>query len=259
VEVREILTGRNPVYEALRAGRRQGFRLLIADGIQEKGRLGEILQICTDRKIPCERVPRSRLDSLDTHHQGVALEASGYPYVDLADMLDLAAQRKEPPFLLILDTLQDPQNLGTLLRTAEAVGVHGVLLPLRHTVTVTPAVVHASSGASEHLLIVQANLAQSIETLKSEDVWVIGLESSAAGVAADQLRLDGSLALVVGSEAEGMRSLVRESCDGLLRLPMRGKVDSLNASVAGSLALYLAWQARQFTGARRGAERKNPD
>jgi len=255
--VREILTGRNPVYEALRAGRRQGFRLLIAEGTQEKGHLGEILQLCTDRKIPSERVPRSRLDSLDAHHQGVALEASGYPYVDLTDMLDLAAQRKEPPFLLILDTLQDPQNLGTLLRTAEAVGVHGVLLPLRHTVTVTPAVVHASSGASEHLLIVQANLAQSIETLKSEDVWVIGLESSAAGVEADQLRLDGSLALVVGSEAEGMRTLVRESCDGLLRLPMRGKVDSLNASVAGSIALYLAWQARHFTGARRGAERKN--
>jgi len=256
--VREILTGRNPVYEALRADRRQGFRLLIAEGIQEKGRVGEILQLCAARKIPCERVQRSRLDNLDTHHQGVALVASGYPYADLTDMLDLAVQRKEPPFLLILDTLQDPQNLGTLLRTAEAVGVHGVLLPLRHTVTVTPAVVHASSGASEHLLIAQANLAQSIETLKSEDVWVIGLESSAAGAEADRLRLDGSLALVVGSEAEGMRPLVRESCDGLLRLAMRGKVDSLNASVAGSIALYLAWQARHFAGARGEVEGKNP-
>jgi 23S rRNA (guanosine2251-2'-O)-methyltransferase len=254
VEVKEILTGRNPVYEALRARRRQGFRLLTAESAQGKGRLGEILQLCADRKIPCERVPRPRLDSLDAHHQGVALEVSGYPYAALADMLALATRRNEPPFLLILDTLQDPQNMGTLLRTAEAVGVHGVLLPLRHTVTVTPAVVHASSGASEHLLIAQANLAQSIETLKTAGVWVIGLESSSLGTEANRLRLDGSLALVVGSEAEGMRPLVRESCDGLLRLPMRGQVESLNASVAGSIALYLAWQARQFAGAPDGGK-----
>jgi len=258
VEVREILTGRNPVFEALRAHRRQGFRLLTAESAQEKGRLGEILQLCAAQKIPCERVQRTRLDNLGAHHQGVALEASGYPYADLTDMLDLAEQRNEPPFLLILDTLQDPQNLGTLLRTAEAVGVHGVLLPLRHTVTVTPAVVHASSGASEHLLIAQANLAQSIETLKTAGVWVIGLESSLQGVEAHRLRLDGSLALVVGSEAEGMRPLVRSTCDGLLRLPMRGQVDSLNAAVAGSIALYLAWQARQFAGARYKGEAKNP-
>jgi 23S rRNA (guanosine2251-2'-O)-methyltransferase len=256
VEVKEFLTGRNPVYETLRAQRRQGFRLLVAEGTQEKGRLGEILRICADRKIPCERVTRSRLDNLDAHNQGVALEASGYPYVGLSDIFDLAEQRGEPPFLLILDTLQDPQNLGTLLRTAESVGVHGVLLPLRHTASVTPAVVHASSGASEYLLVAQANLAQSIGTLKTAGVWVIGLENSQQAARVGQLRLDGSLALVVGSEAEGMRPLVRESCDGLLRLPMRGQVESLNASVAGSVALFLAWQARHFTGARNrgGAE-----
>jgi 23S rRNA (guanosine2251-2'-O)-methyltransferase len=258
VEVKEILTGRNPVYEALRARRRQGFRLLIAEGAQEKGRLEEILQLCVARKIPGERVPRTRLDSLGAHHQGVALEVSGYPYADLAEILARAEQRGEAPFLLILDTMQDPQNLGTLLRTAEAVGVHGVLLPLRHTVTVTPAVVHASSGASEHLLIAQANLAQSIETLKTAGVWVIGLESSSLGTDAGRLRLDGSLALVVGSEAEGMRPLVRDSCDALLRLPMRGRVDSLNASVAGSIALYLAWQARQFAGAQTPEDGENP-
>jgi 23S rRNA (guanosine2251-2'-O)-methyltransferase len=248
VEVKEILTGRNPVYEALRARRRQGFRLLVGEGVQEKGRLEEILQLCSARKIPWERVQRSRLDKLDTHHQGVALEVSSYPYVGLVDILGLAEQRKTPPFLLILDTLQDPQNLGTLLRTAEAVGVDGVLLPLRHTATVTPAVVHASSGASEHLLIAQANLAQSIDVLKTSGVWVIGLESNPQAVEVGSLRLDGSLALVVGSEAEGMRPLVRGACDALIRLPMRGQVDSLNASVAGSIALYLAWQARQFTG-----------
>lgn len=258
MEVREILTGRNPVYEALRAQRRQGFRLLVAEGAQEKGRLREILQLCDTRKIPSERVHRSRLDQLDAHHQGVALEASGYPYVDLADIFALAEQRNEAPFLLILDTLQDPQNLGTLLRTAEAVGVDGVLLPLRHTVTVTPAVVHASSGASEHLLIAQVNLAQSIVALKTAGVWVIGLENSSQAAQVGSLRLDGSLALVVGSEAEGMRPLVRESCDGLLRLPMRGQVDSLNASVAGSIALYLAWQARRFAGMQKDPEMEDP-
>ena len=252
--MKEWISGRNPVFEALRAHRRQVFRLLVAEGAQEKGRLAEILQLCAASRVPVERAARSRLEALSTGSQGVALEASQYPYCNLPDILDFAKERGEDPFVLILDTLQDPQNLGTLLRTAEAVGVHGVLLPLRHTATVTPAVVHASSGASEYLLIGQANLAQSIEALKSAGVWVIGLESSPLGVEANRLRLDGSLALVVGSEAEGMRPLVRESCDGLLRLPMRGQVDSLNASVAGSIALYLAWQARQFAGARHGEQ-----
>ncbi len=243
--MKEWLTGRNPVYEALRARRRQAFRLQVAEGVQDKGRLAEILQLCATRKTPVEHVSRARLDLLSDSHQGVALEASGYPYSALPDMLITAEQRGEPPFILILDTLQDPQNLGTLLRTAEAVGVHGVLLPLRHTVSVTPAVVHASSGASEHLLIGQINLAQAITELKNAGLWVIGLEGSPQAEDASRVRLDGPMALVVGSEGEGMRLLVRESCDVLMRLPMRGKVASLNAAVAGSIALYLIQQARQ--------------
>jgi 23S rRNA (guanosine2251-2'-O)-methyltransferase len=146
---------------------------------------------------------------------------------------------------LILDTLQDIQNLGTLLRTAEAVGVHGVLLPLRRTATITPAVVNASSGASEHLLIAQANLAQSIEHLKDENLWIVGLEGSPSAREAGDVRLDGALALVVGSEGEGMRELTRKSCDVLMKLPMVGKVESLNAAVAGSVALYLAFMVRK--------------
>lgn len=247
--MKEWISGRNPVYEALRAGRRQAFRLQIAQGAQEKGRLDEIVQLCTLKRLPIERTARPQLERLFPGSQGVALEVSAYPYSDLSDMLTVAEQRAEPPFLLILDTLQDPQNLGTLLRTAEAVGVHGVLLPLRRTVTITPAVVHASSGACEHLLIAQANLAQVIEIVKREGVWVIGLEGSLAGQMPEKVRLDGPLALVVGSEGDGMRSLVRASCDLLLNLPMRGKVESLNAAVAGSLALYMAWQARGFAGA----------
>jgi 23S rRNA (guanosine2251-2'-O)-methyltransferase len=246
--MREWILGRNPVYETLRAGRRQPFRLQVAEGVQEKGRLSEILRLAASRKLRVERASRSRLEALGPGNQGVALEASGYPYAGLADILELAERRAEPLFVLILDALQDPQNLGTLLRTAEIVGVHGVLLPFRHTATVTPAVVHASSGSSEHLLIVQANLAQSIASLKEAGAWVVGLEGSAGASSPGQVRLDGPLALVVGSEGEGMRPLVRSSCDLLLRLPMRGRIASLNAAVAGSIALYLAWQARGFAG-----------
>jgi 23S rRNA (guanosine2251-2'-O)-methyltransferase len=243
--MREWITGRNPVYEVLQARRRQPFRLQVAEGVQEKGRLGDILHLAGLQKISIEQVPRSHLDKLSIGHQGVALEVSGYSYSALADILDLANQRGDPPFVLILDILQDPQNLGTLLRTAEAVGVHGVLLPLRHAVTVTPAVVNASSGASEHLLIAQVNLAQGIDTLKEAGVWVVGLDTDPQAQEASQIRLDGALALVVGSEGEGMRPLVRQSCDILIRLPMRGRIGSLNAAVAGSIALYLALQARK--------------
>ena len=143
----EWLYGRNPIYETLRAGRRQVFSLKIAQGVQEKGRAADILQMCRQRKLPVTQVPRQELDQIDPNHQGVALRASEYPNAGLDQILALALDRGTAPFLLILDTLQDPQNLGTLLRTAEAVGVHGVLLPLARTATITPAVVSASSGA----------------------------------------------------------------------------------------------------------------
>lgn len=243
--MKEWLYGRNAVYECLRAKRRDVFRLRVAEGAQQKGRLMEIQSLANALRIPVERVSRSQLDVFGSGHQGVALEASAYPYQALPDVLDLAASRGEAPFILILDALQDPQNMGTLLRTAEICGIHGVLLPLKHSVTVTPAVVNASSGASEHLQIVQANLAQAIAELKEQGVWVAGLEGGPQARPIHTFRLEGPLALVVGSEGEGMRDLVRKSCDVLLSLPMKGKVESLNAAVAGSIALYLAMQARE--------------
>ena len=245
--MKEWIVGRNPVYEVLRARRRHGFRILLSEGIQEKGRILEIIQLSASRKIPLERASRQRLDAIGNNHQGVALECSAYPYCAVPDILEQSGHKGEPPFILILDALQDPQNLGTLLRSAEATGIHGILLPLRHTVTVTPAVVSASSGASEHLLIAQANLAQTIASLKEAGLWVIGLDAGPQALPPGQVRLDGPLALVVGSEGQGMRSLVRTSCDVLLRLPMRGQIESLNAAVAGSIALYLAWQARDYS------------
>lgn len=243
--MKEWISGRNPVYEVLQARRRQPFRLMVAKGAEEKGRLQEIIQLASNQKILLESVPRSRLDNLADNHQGVALEVSGYPYTDLQDILDLAQKRNEPLFVLVLDSIQDPQNLGTLLRTAEAVGVHGVLMPFRRSASVTPAVVHASSGACEHMLLAQINLAQGIQSLKDAGAWVIGLEGSPEAQPVESARLDGALAVVVGSEGAGMRLLVRNSCDLLVKLPMYGKIESLNAAVAGSVVLYLALQARE--------------
>jgi 23S rRNA (guanosine2251-2'-O)-methyltransferase len=243
--MRETIYGRNPIYESLRAGRREVFHLLVAEGVQERGRLKEILDLAAPRKIPIEQVPRSRLDKISDAHQGVALEVSGYPYVALEDILDAASQRRQDLFVLLLDTLQNPQNLGTLIRTAEAVGVHGVIIPAHRAAEITPAVVSASAGASEHMLVAQANLAQAIQVLKDADAWVVGLDESPESKEPSDVRLDGPLAVVVGSEGEGLRPLVKSSCDFLLRLPMQGRIASLNASVAGSVALYLAYLSRR--------------
>lgn len=243
--MREWICGRNPVYEVLRAGRREVYRLLVAEGVMEKGRPQEITALAQEKKISVERVSRQKIDALGENPQGMALEAGDYPYVDLADILDLARQKDESHFILILDMIQNPQNLGTLIRTAEAVGCHGVLIPLRQAASVTPAVVSASSGATELMLVSQANLAQSIERLKEAGVWVVGLEDSPEARPPEEVRLDGPLALVVGNEGEGMRQLVRRSCDLLMRLPMRGRIESLNAAVAGSIALFLGAEARR--------------
>jgi 23S rRNA (guanosine2251-2'-O)-methyltransferase len=224
---------------------------MIAEGVQEKGRLVDILRESAHGELPVERVPRKRLDVHGEGHQGVALEVSDYPYSELFEILTIAEQRTEPPFLLILDTLQDPQNLGSLLSTAEIVGVHGVILPYRHAASVTPAVVSVSAGASEHLHVARGNLAQVISSLKEEGLWVIGLESSPEALHPDQVSLDVPLVLVVGSEGKGLRPLVRTSCDMLMGLPMRGKIESLNAAIAGSIGLYFAWQARKFSGEAR--------
>lgn len=242
--MKEWITGRNPVYETLQARRRQPFRLRVAEGAEIKSRLAEIFKQCEVRRLPVERVPRSQLDHLSDSHQGVALEVSAYPYAALQDILAEASNRQEELFILALDALQNPQNLGVLLRTAEAVGVHGVIIPLAHTAEITPAVVGASSGASEHLRIARANLAQSLTALKEAGAWIIGLEGSPQAMPVEQARLDGPLVVVVGSEGEGLRTLVRKSCDLLVRLPMRGRVESLNAAVAGSVILYLALRAR---------------
>jgi 23S rRNA (guanosine2251-2'-O)-methyltransferase len=246
--MKEWITGRNPILETLRARRREIFRLFIAEGVEDSQRLNAIISLASARKAVIERVPRHRLDGIAENHQGAALEVSGYPYCALQDILQRAKNKNEPPFILILDLLQNPQNLGTLIRTADAVGVHGVLIPLRRAAGITPAVVTASAGASEHLLIAQANLAQAMSTLKEADIWIAGLEGSSEARPFDQVDLRGALAIVVGNEGEGMRDLVRRSCDWLVSLPMVGQIESLNAAVAGSVLLYQALLARRKAG-----------
>jgi len=247
--MKEWIWGRNPVYEVLRARRRKAYQLRMARGIQVDDRLSEILQLAKEGKIEVSQVARESLQGISSHHQGIALQVDEYPYTDLGTILKKARNLNEPPLVLVLDTLKDPQNLGTLIRTAELVGVHGLVLPLRRTATVTPAVVNASSGASEYMNITQANLSQTLNVLKEEGLWIVGLEGGEGSQPPDKVDLSGPLAVVVGSEGEGMRRLVKDSCDFLLQLPMRGRIDSLNASVAGSVALYLVWQARGFQGA----------
>ena len=243
--MKEFIYSRNAVYETLRANRRDIFKIELADNVQIKGKLAEIMALASQRKIQILKAPRMQLDKIHENNQGIIAEVSKYPYADLLDILERARTTNEQPFVLLLDLLNDPQNFGTLIRTAEAIGVHGVVIPLAHTVEVTPSVVNASSGASEHMLIAQSNLAQAIDALKEENVWIVGLDQNGEMIGEKtQRHLTGAVALVVGSEGEGIRQLTRSKCDIVLKLPMRGQIESLNAAVAGSVALYLAYLAR---------------
>ena len=246
----DYVWGRNPVLETLRSTRRVK-RVLIAGGQRDAPAIAAILQEAERLHVPIEMVPRQRLDQLSQGavHQGCLAVVEARKYATLEQILEYARNKNEDPFLLILDAIQDVNNLGSLLRSAEAVGVHGVIIPLHHAAEVNATVVKTSAGASEHLLIAQeTNLSRTIEFLKKQRVWVIGLDSEAK-MEYDKVDLTGPLALVVGSEGRGISRLVREHCDLLIKLPMRGHVTSLNAAVAGSIALYEALRQRSRKGA----------
>ena len=246
-----FLYGRWPVLECLRAGRRKFSKLLVAESVQDKGIITDIIQIAESRGVEIRRVPRRVIDdlALDGNHQGVVLRAGEYPYVELEDLLEISAAREEQPFYLVLDLLKDPQNVGVLLRVADSVGAHGVIMQERRGVGITPAVVSASSGAVEHLAIVQVNnLVNALKWLQERDVWVVGMDIGPEIEPLDRVDLNRSLALVLGSEGEGLRRLVHDTCDILATLPMRGSVGSLNVATVGSIGLYAAWQARGWQG-----------
>lgn len=247
----ELIYGRRAVLETLRANRRRLFRLWL-EGTSEPARTGVIGDIMTQAEtlsVPTRSIKGGLFEKLaaqPVNAQGVALEVGDYPYVDLAACLDYGRAIGEAPFLLLLDHLQDPQNLGSLFRTAEAMGIHGVIVPDRRSAQVTAAVSNASAGAVEHLRVVQVtNLNRTIEELKEANIWVAGLDNVENALPLSRANLRGALALVVGSEGEGLSRLTRERCDFLVRLPMFGQVESLNAAVAGSIVLYAARQARE--------------
>jgi 23S rRNA (guanosine2251-2'-O)-methyltransferase len=234
----DLLYGRNSVAEALRS-RRRVHRVAFARGAHA---LEPLIELARARRIAPEFFDRDRLDRMvdGAHHQGVVAEAEPFVYSRLDELL-----ADETPFLLVLDSVQDPQNFGSLIRTAQACGVDGVVIPEHRAVGVTPSVSNASAGAVEHLRVARVtNLSRALETMKARNVWTYGLamDASAAYYATD---LTGAVAVVVGSEGSGLSRLVRETCDALIAIPMApGAIESLNASVAGSLVVYEAFRQR---------------
>ncbi len=241
----EYIWGRNPVLETMQSVR-EVKRLLLAEG-QREADLVAIKQEAERQHIPVDIVPRARLDQLSRGavHQGCIALVAERTYANIDDILKLAQHKNEDPFILILDAIQDVNNLGSLIRTAEAASVHGVIIPEHRAAEINATVVNTSAGATEHILIAQeTNITRSIEALKKQNIWVVGLAGEAK-ILYHQANLTGPLAIVVGNEGKGLGRLVREHCDVLVRLPMHGHINSLNAAVAGSIALYEALRQRE--------------
>jgi len=233
------IEGRNPVREALRGGR-PIRRLLVAEG-SGGGPIADIVKSARLAGIRVDRVPRRMLDQMATtrSHQGVIAEAEGYRYRSWREALALAHDRGEPPLLLAIDGVTDPGNFGSLLRSAEAAGCHGVLVSRRRAAPVTPVVEKASVGALEHLILDRVpNLGAALADLRSEGLWTVGLDARATTALWDCELLSEPVALVVGAEGKGLGRLVSERADALVSIPLRGRVGSLNAAVAGALALF---------------------
>ena len=236
-----LLVGRNPIREALRAGR-DIEKLLVARG-ELIGSAREIVAMAKDAKIIVQEVDRVRLDQMAPNHQGLIAVASAYSYKTVDDMLALAKERGEAPLLVILDGVTDPHNLGAIIRSAECAGAHGVIIPERRAVGLTPSAVKASAGAVEYMPVAkEVNLTRTIERLKKEGIWIYGAAMN--GEDYRKVNFSGAAAIVIGSEGEGMSRLVSESCDKIVSLPMKGHIDSLNASVAAGILLYAVAGAR---------------
>lgn len=250
----ERLYGRQCVHETLLAGRRAAKGLIISEGLQPAPILRDIVRLAEQRHVPWRTAPKQQVLAVAEQSQGVVLEVGPYPYVDFDGALgDLAGVQS--PLVLVLDSLHDPQNLGTLLRTGEAVGVDLVIIPERRQVQVTPAVSHASAGAVEHLKVARVvNLRRALQQMQQAGLTVCGLERTPASQPHFDSDLTGGIAVVVGSEGEGLRRLTRETCDLLVDLPMHGRIGSLNAAVAGSVLLYevLRQRAAPVQGQARG-------
>ncbi|MCX8002891.1 MAG: 23S rRNA (guanosine(2251)-2'-O)-methyltransferase RlmB [Anoxybacillus mongoliensis] len=243
----DLIIGKNPVLEALKSGREMN-KIWIAEGSQ-RGQMQPIIQLAKEMGITVQYVPKKKMDQLsDGNHQGVIAQVAAYRYYDIDDLFKKAEDQGEAPFFIILDELEDPHNLGSIMRTADAVGAHGIIIPKRRSVGLTATVAKASTGAIEYVPVVRVtNLARTVDELKERGVWIFGTDAKGNQ---DYRQLDGviPLALVIGSEGKGISRLLRDKCDVLVRLPMIGHVTSLNASVAASLLMYEVYRKRHPLG-----------
>ena len=237
-----LLAGRNPIREALKAGR-DIEKLLVQKG-ELTGSAREIVQMAKEAHIPVQEVEHQRLNELAKNHQGMVAFASAYQYSTVEAMLAEAEEKGEEPFLILLDGITDPHNLGAIIRSAECVGAHGVIVPERRAVGLTPAAVKASAGAIEHIKVARVvNMTRVIEMLKARNIWTYALTMD--GTDYEKVNFKGGVALVVGSEGEGISHLVLENCDQKVSLPMAGHLDSLNASVAAGVVMYRVLSSRR--------------
>ena len=240
-----IIAGRQPVIEALRAGTIIE-KVVILAGVKG-GIIEKIKQMAKRNRVPVVEVGKQKFRDLvsDTTTQGVVAVVGTKTYVEIDTLLEIAKERNEAPFVLILDEIEDPHNLGALIRTAECAGAHGAVIPKHHAATVNQTVAKTSAGASEHLPVAKVvNIANTLDELKEKGIWTVGLDPDAEKVYTE-IDYTTPIALVVGNEGKGIRQLVREKCDFLVKIPVYGKVESLNASVAGALVMYEAVKKRR--------------
>lgn len=234
----DLIEGRNAVIEALKSDRTIE-QILVAKG-DTKGSINVVLGIAKEKGTVVKYVERAKLDEISQTgaHQGVIAIVTPYKYFSLNDILDYAKSKNEHPFILILDELEDPHNFGSIIRTAETCGVHGIIIPKRKNVGITPTVYKTSAGAIEYMKIAKVtNINAAIDELKKANVWVYGADMSGESYSYD-VNLNGAVALVIGSEGRGISKLTKEKCDVLMKIPMVGKISSLNASVASGMIMY---------------------
>ena len=244
----EILYGFHPVFEALKAGRRDFFELYLAQNKVSK-RLEKAAAFAERLKIPVKKIKYPQLKSITgtDQHQGIGATVSRYPFAGISDIIDNSKPSDTNPFLLLLDNLLDPHNLGAIIRTALCVGIDGIIIPKDRSAPPTPAVSKASAGALEHVLLIRAtNMVTTIKMLKKKGVWVVGMDKNAVRSVFSS-DLSDSIAIVIGGEEKGIRPLVKKHCDDLISIPQKGEIDSLNASVAGAVVLYEAFRQRKLT------------
>jgi 23S rRNA (guanosine2251-2'-O)-methyltransferase len=246
-ENQDYIIGKNPVIEALKS-ERDINKILIAEGSQS-GQMQQVIGMAKEANVIVQFVPKKKIDQLaDGNHQGVIAQVAAYEYAEIDDLFAAAEKKNEAPFFLLLDEIEDPHNLGSIMRTADASGAHGIIIPKRRAVGLTTTVAKLSTGAIEYIPVARVtNMAQTIDELKERGVWIAGTDASAEQ---DFRQIDGTLplGLVIGSEGKGMGRLIRDKCDFLLSLPMVGHVTSLNASVAAALLMYEVHRKRHPLG-----------